>query len=96
MFPSLLTQLSNRPDNRSGCKLVGLQSACGPVSSLNEVITVVFLRDLIQMIEETIKERDQLMTTVEDLREKSKKATETQQEVETEREDAAQKISKVP
>uniref|UniRef100_A0A3Q2CVU7 Cilia and flagella associated protein 58 n=1 Tax=Cyprinodon variegatus TaxID=28743 RepID=A0A3Q2CVU7_CYPVA len=51
--------------------------------------------DLIQMIEETTKERDQLMTTVEDLREKLKKATETQQEVETQREDAAQKISKL-
>ncbi|XP_038153745.1 cilia- and flagella-associated protein 58 [Cyprinodon tularosa] len=51
--------------------------------------------DLIQMIEETTKERDQLMTTVEDLREKLKKATETQQEVETEREGAAQKISKL-
>uniref|UniRef100_A0A3Q2E2H4 Cilia and flagella associated protein 58 n=1 Tax=Cyprinodon variegatus TaxID=28743 RepID=A0A3Q2E2H4_CYPVA len=67
----------------------------GQQDSLNEVITVVFLRDLIQMIEETTKERDQLMTTVEDLREKLKKATETQQEVETQREDAAQKISKL-
>lgn len=47
------------------------------------------------MIEEMTKERDQLMTTVEDLRENLNKATVTQQEIETQKEAAVENISKV-
>ncbi|KAM4726208.1 cilia- and flagella-associated protein 58 [Anableps anableps] len=51
--------------------------------------------DLIKMIEEMTKERDQLMTTVEDLRGKLNKATATQQEIEAQKETAVENISRL-
>lgn len=51
--------------------------------------------DLLKMSEEVTKERDQLLTTVEHLREKLNKAITTQQEVEAQRESALDNISQV-
>lgn len=47
------------------------------------------------MNEELTKERDQLLTTVEGLREKLNKATATQQEIEAQRDSALENISQV-
>ncbi|XP_069021148.1 cilia- and flagella-associated protein 58 [Embiotoca jacksoni] len=50
---------------------------------------------LLKMNEELTKERDQLLTTVEGLREKLNTATATQQEVEAQRESASENISQL-
>lgn len=47
------------------------------------------------MIEELTKERDQLMDTAADLREKLNKATVTQQDIDAQKETAVEKILKV-
>lgn len=51
--------------------------------------------DQLKMSKDLTKERDQLLTTVEDLREKLNKAITTQQEIETQRDAALEKISQV-
>ncbi|XP_027886375.1 cilia- and flagella-associated protein 58 [Xiphophorus couchianus] len=51
--------------------------------------------DLIKMIEELTKERDQLMDKAADLREKLNKATVTQQDIEAQKETAVEKILKL-
>lgn len=54
-----------------------------------------FFSDRQKMNEELTQERDQLLTTVEELREKLNKATATQQEIETQRDTASENISQV-
>ncbi|XP_044226568.1 fasciculation and elongation protein zeta-1 isoform X2 [Thunnus albacares] len=51
--------------------------------------------DLLKMNEEVTKERDQLLTTVESLREKLNKVIATQQEVEAQKESALENISQL-
>ena len=51
--------------------------------------------DLLKMVEEMTKEKEQLLTTVESLREKLNKAITAQQEVEAQRESAVENISQV-
>ncbi|XP_034034786.1 cilia- and flagella-associated protein 58 [Thalassophryne amazonica] len=51
--------------------------------------------NLLKMNEEVTKERDQLQETVESLRGKLKKAAETQQEIEAQRENSLEKISQL-
>lgn len=60
-----------------------------------EQTVTVFFSDGLRMNEELTKERDQLLTTVEDLREKLNKAIATQQEIETQRDAATGNISQV-
>lgn len=60
-----------------------------------EQTVTVFFSDGLRMNEELTKERDQLLTTVEDLREKLNKAIATQQEIETQRDAATGSISQV-
>lgn len=55
----------------------------------------MFFSDLLKMNEELTKERDQLLTTVEGLREKLNKATATHQEIEVQRDRAFESISQV-
>ncbi len=57
--------------------------------------TLCFFSDLLKMNEELTKERDQLLTTVESLREKLNKTTATQQEIEAQRDNALENISQV-
>lgn len=57
--------------------------------------TTLFFSDLLKMNDELTKERDQLLTTVESLREKLNKATTTYQEIEAQRDSAFETISQV-
>lgn len=66
-----------------GCKL------------MNPTVMSFFFSELLKMNEELTTERDQLLTTVEGLREKLNKASATQQETEAEREKAMENISQV-
>lgn len=59
------------------------------------VFFLLVFSDLFNMIDELTKERDQLLTTAEGLREKLKKAIATQQEIEAKRERAMENISQV-
>lgn len=59
------------------------------------LIFFFFFSDQLKMNKDLTKERDQLLTTVEDLREKLNKAITTQQEIETQRDAALENISQV-
>lgn len=65
----------------------------GRINGNNSVC--VFFSALLKMNEELTKERDQLLTTVESLREKLNKSNATQQEVEAQKESALENISQV-
>lgn len=56
---------------------------------------IFFFSDQLKMNKDLTKARDQLLTTVEDLREKLNKAITTQQEIETQRDAAFEDISQV-
>lgn len=56
---------------------------------------ILFISDRLKMNEELAKERDQLLTNAEGLREKLNKATAIQQEVEAQRDTALENISQV-
>lgn len=60
-----------------------------------EPTVICFFSDLLKMNEELTKERNQLLATVEVLREKLNKATTTQQEIEAQRQSALENISQV-
>lgn len=66
------------------------------VGKLDGTICNLFLfSDLLKMNQELTKERDDLLTTVESLREKLNKAIATQQEIEAQRDSASENISQV-
>lgn len=60
-----------------------------------EPTVISFFSDLLKMNEELTKERDQLLITMEGLREKLNKAVITQQEIEAQRDSALENISQV-
>ncbi len=65
------------------------------VGKVEQTIVICNFSALLKMSEELTKERDQLLTTMEGLREKLNKATTTQQEIEAQRDTALENISQV-
>lgn len=60
-----------------------------------EPTVIFFFSDGLKMTEELTKERDQLLTDVEDLRQKLNSVTAVQQKVEAQRDAALENISQV-
>lgn len=62
---------------------------------MEPTVICLFFSELQKVNEELTKERDQLLSNVEGLREKLNKAAETQQEIEAQRDSALENISQV-